>query len=109
MLNVFAIEGYKIVAADGTFLGVISTNPVDSNSITNVVGKYGSIVSNFSIFNIVGNYGSIVSQQSPFNIVSSDPPRIIDHNGNFYAYLTKNMVKSPRVDPDELKSALNIQ
>ena len=43
------------------------------------------------------------------DIVANNPPQILDKNGNFYAYLTKNIVKTPRIDPDELKSALNIQ
>ncbi len=109
MLNIFQLEGFKIVASDGQYLGKISQNVVDSESITNVVGTYGSIVSSTSIFNIVGSYGSIVSSKSPFNIVASNPPQILDKNGNFYAFLTKNVVKSPRVDPDELKSALDIK
>jgi hypothetical protein len=108
MLDIYQLDGFKIVSSDGTFLGIISQNVVDSNSITNIVGKYGSIVSSTSIFNIVGEYGSIVSSKSPFNIVADNPPQILDKNGNFFAYLTKNIVKTPRVDPDELKAALKI-
>ena len=109
MINLNQFEGFKIVSSDGTFLGKISTSIVDYDSITNIVGNYGSIVSSTSIFNIVGNYGSIVSDKSPFNIIASNPPRILDNNGNFYAFLTKNIVKNPRIDPDELKTALNIK
>lgn len=108
MLNIFQLEGFKIVASDSTYLGKITQNVLDPESITNVVGNYGSIVSPNSILNIVGNFGSVVSPLSPFNVVANDPPRVLDNNGNFFAYLSKNILKTPRIDPDELKSALNI-
>ncbi len=108
MVNIYQLEGFKIVASDGTFLGIISQNVVDSKSISNSIGQYGSIVSSTSIFNIVGEYGSIISSKSPFNIIADNPPQIIDKNGNFFAYLTKNILKTPSIDPDELKAALNI-
>jgi len=96
----------RIVADDGQFLGIISRNSVSSDSISNTVGSYGSTVSSTSIFNSVGNYGISVSSLSPFNSVSSSPPKIVDSNGNFIAYLTKNTIKTPRVDPDDLKDFL---
>lgn len=100
------VEEARIVADDGQFLGIISRNSVSSDSISNTVGSYGSTVSSTSIFNSVGNYGSSVSSLSPFNSVSSSPPKIVDSNGNFIAYLTKNTIKTPRVDPDDLKDFL---
>ena len=94
------LEGCIIVAKDGQFLGLITQNEVAQESIFNTVGRYGSDVSPFSIFNSVGNYGSNVSPLSPFNDLTSTPPLIINSSRQFVAYLTKNNVKTPAVDPD---------
>ena len=93
------LEGCVIVANDGQFLGRITVNEVASDSILNEVGRYGSEVSSTSIFNQVGRYGSEVSSLSPFNEVTSTPPQIVNRSGQFVAYLTKNSVKTPAVDP----------
>lgn len=93
------LEGCVIVANDGQFLGRITVNEVASDSIMNEVGRYGSEVSSTSIFNQVGRYGSEVASLSPFNEVTSTPPQIINRSGQFVAYLTKNQVKTPAVDP----------
>ena len=102
------LEGATIVAEDGQFLGKITTSSVDSQSIINDVGRYGSDVSPTSIRNTVGRYGSTVASQSPFNDVASTPPRIYK-NGRFIAYLTTNRVKTPRVDPRALIGWLQSQ
>jgi len=93
------LEGTLIVADDGQFLGVITTNKFNSDSITNEYGKYGSQYNSNSIFNKYGNYGSEYSSLSPFNKYTSTPPKICDGNGNFIAYLTANRYLTPRVDP----------
>jgi hypothetical protein len=102
------LEGSTIVAEDGQFLGKITANSVDSQSIINEVGRFGSEVSSTSIRNSVGRYGSEVSSLSPFNEVASTPPRIFK-NGRFVAYLTTNSVKTPRVDPRSLVGWLQSQ
>lgn len=93
------MEGYSIVGDDGEFLGIISRNEVDSKSILNSVGRYGSTVSSTSIFCTVGRYGSEVSSLSAFSEIASTPPKIISKDGKCVAYLTKNSLKTPRVDP----------
>lgn len=105
MEKVFKLENYKIVAADGRYLGRISTK-VRGDSIKNFLGKYGNLRSATSIFNQLGEYGNTLSSKSPFNYYAHTPPKILDPNGNFFAYLTKNEEKQPRVDPDELKILL---
>ena len=92
------LEGAVIVAEDGQFLGKITRNSMDSQSIGNSVGRYGSSVSRTSIFNQVGRYGGTVSRMSPFNSVTSTPPRIYKGD-RFIGYLTVNQIKNPRVDP----------
>jgi hypothetical protein len=101
-INCFAIywlEGSKIIAADGTFLGRVTKDSVESDSIGNTVGEYGSSVSSTSIFNTVGEYGSSVSSLSPWNTVASAPPKLITRDGLHWGYLTSNQTFSPRIDP----------
>lgn len=95
------LEGAVIVADDGQFLGKITRNCVDGQSLGNQVGRYGSLVSSTSIFNEVGRYGGPVSRMSPFNPVTSVPPRVMRGN-QFFGYLTVNQVRSPRIDPHML-------
>jgi hypothetical protein len=85
------LEGGKIVAQDGTFLGVITSNQFDDKSICNRFGNYGSKFSATSIWNEYGDYGSQYSEYSPWNPYSSNPPHIVTVNGARYL-LTKNRV-----------------
>ena len=96
------LEGCRIVADDGEFLGIISKNAIDAKSILNEIGKYGSQISSVSIFNTIGKYGSEISSLSPFNEITSKPPKIFNKEGKFVAYLTKNSFKTPRVDAHAL-------
>jgi len=102
------LDGY-IVAQDGTFLGNISTSPVNSKSILNSVGAHGSEVRSDSIFNSVGRYGSSVSRYSAFNDIASSPPKVYTTDGEFIGYLTTNTMRSPRVDPYSLIGWLRSQ
>lgn len=74
----------------GTFLGEISSNKYDTDSIANEYGNYGSKYQTKSIFNQYGNYGSKYSQYSVFNEYATHPPKILDKNGNVVGYLTAN-------------------
>lgn len=96
-----ALEGATVVADDGEFLGKITRNSIDPQSIGNEIGRYGSSISPTSMFNSIGRYGSQISSLSPFNTITSTPPRIFK-DGRFVAHLTANMIKSPRVDPHAL-------
>ena len=64
----------------GTFLGEISSNKYDRNSIANEYGNYGSKYQTKSIFNQYGDYGSQYSNYSVFNKYASKPPKILDKN-----------------------------
>ena len=92
------LVGSKILADDGTFLGIISLNKYDTNSISNIYGDFGSKYSQKSIFNTYGTYGSKYSAQSPFNQYSNIPPKIYSENDNFVGYLTVNHYWKPRID-----------
>jgi len=73
-----------------TFLGCLNCSPFDSRSICNRFGDYGSPFSSNSIWNRFGHYGSRFSSFSPWNRFASDPPVIVDRDGNFYGYFTAN-------------------
>jgi len=93
-------ESY-IQANDNTFLGKLTPNKFDTESIFNTFGQYGSKFSQISIFNKFSNYGNQFSQLSPFNKFSTTPPEIY-LDGDFYAYLTANTTLTPRIDPESI-------
>ena len=96
-----SLEGAIIVADDGQFLGKITSNSLDAQSLLNDLGKYGSELSSTSIFSQLSRYGGEISRLSPFNGITSTPPRIFKGN-TFIGFLTTNRVKSPRIDPHAL-------
>jgi hypothetical protein len=83
-LLLFGGEGHR------TFLGCLNCGRYESGSICNKYGPHGSKYSADSIWNKYGIFGSRHSSQSPWNRFASDPPVIVDNNGNFYGYLTAN-------------------
>ena len=95
-------ESY-IEAGDGVFLGRLNPDRFDDESIFNQFGMYGSRFSPSSIFNQFSTYGNGFSIWSPYNQFSVDPPKLYV-KGRFVAFLTKNQMRRPGVDPDELLS-----
>jgi len=81
-----------------TFLGCLNCNNFESKSIWNSFGKYGNRFNSNSIWNQFGNFGSEFSADSPWNEFASNPPIIVDKNGKFYGYLTRNEFKEKRAD-----------
>src|SRR5690606_35754495 len=98
------LRGASIIAQDDdrTFLGTL-TNELNSNSIFNEIGIYGSDISSNSIWNDIGIFGSDISSYSPFNDITSTPPMIIK-NGKIIGYLTVNDFISSGISPDILKA-----
>jgi hypothetical protein len=107
-LDFATLVGATIIAEDGQFLGKITSNSIDSQSIINDIGRFGSEISSTSIRNTISRYGSTISSLSPFNDIASTPPRIYK-NGEFVAYLTTNRIKTPRIDPRALIGWLQSQ
>lgn len=66
-----------LVSPDGKYLGNLSTNPYDPNSVSNPYGRYGSKYSPDSINNPYGNYGSKFSPNSPRNPYATTPPFVV--------------------------------
>lgn len=73
-----------------TFLGCLTCGKLDPDSVCNRFGAYGSRFSSMSIWNRYGQYGSKYSSESPRNKYASNPPVIVDREGNFYGYFTSN-------------------
>ena len=68
----------------GKYLGTLSTNPYDKDSVSNIYGRYGSPYSQDSINNSVGEYGSPYSNNSINNPYATNPPIILDSNKDDY-------------------------
>ena len=62
----------------GKYLGRLSSNPYDPDSVSNPYGRYGSKYSTDSINNPYGDYGSKYSDKSVNNPYATDAPVIID-------------------------------
>lgn len=92
---------YTLLAADNSYLGIITCNKFATDGIFNQFGTYGNEFSGQSIWNEFGTYGSQFSIYSPFNDFTATPPLILDGN-NTVAYLTTNQSLSPRESPTDL-------
>jgi hypothetical protein len=101
-LTCSGLAGGRVSAADGKYLGRL-TNRFDDESILSTFGDHGSRFGSASMYNQVSSYGNLASSLSAYNTVASTPPKL-NVAGQFAAYVTKNTAKSPRVDPDTLRS-----
>jgi len=84
----------KLYAKDGTYLGRLSANQYDPESISNPYGKYGSPYSSTSINNPYSTHGSQYSSEGVRNPYTSGGPRVVGSGGTFLGHLNKN-----RFDP----------
>jgi hypothetical protein len=75
ILQIKAAKAYDLYANDGTYLGKVTDNEYDPNSINNPYGKYGSEYSQSSVNNPYSKYGSEYSPYSPNNPYAA-PARI---------------------------------
>jgi len=91
-LEIYGGTGHDI------YLGCLNCDSYNSNSIWNSYGTYGSKYNSKSIWNSYGTYGSDYSNYSPFNSYATYPPVIVDEDGSFYGYFTKNEYKPKRAD-----------
>ena len=66
----------RIYSQDGRYLGNLSTNRYDANSINNPYGRYGSRYSSDSVNNPYGRYGSRYSNESANNPYATQAPVI---------------------------------
>jgi hypothetical protein len=73
-----AAPPYIVDGETGKYLGNLSTNRYDPNSVSNPYGRYGSRYSPDSINNPYGQYGSRYSPDSARNPYALSPPVIAD-------------------------------
>jgi hypothetical protein len=100
-VDAISLDGLRLMGADGVPLGVVSCQSIGNNAT-----QYGSVVGRYSIWNVVGKYGSAVSSFSAYSAVASQPPALFDRGGNLVGYVSKNLVKFPRVEPKILEAHL---
>lgn len=72
---------YLVDGETGTYLGTLSTNRYDPDSVSNPYGRYGSRYSPDSINNPYSNWGSRYSSDSVNNPYATSPPAIIHRDG----------------------------
>lgn len=89
------------------FLGCLTCDKHSSSSVCNKYGEYGSKYGGTSIWNKYGAYGSKYSATSPWNKYASDPPVIVDPEGNFYGYFTANSYHDKRTKIDTFSYMAN--
>lgn len=78
------------------YLGCLNCSKYDSSSIWNKYGDHGSKYNSECIWNKYGDYGGKYSSNSPFNKYASNPPVLVDREGNFYGYFTADKYHSKR-------------
>lgn len=88
--------------ATDQFLGVVSSDRYDGNSICNPYGDYGSKYSDLSIRSQYGLYGDRYSDTSAYNPRASQPPVVVLADGQVLAILTRNPNFQTRIDPGAL-------
>src|SRR4051812_16640371 len=71
-----------------TYLGCLSCNEFEYDSVFNKYGPHGSAFGFESIFNHYSEYGSKYSMYSACAEVAFDPPVVVDKKGSFYGRLT---------------------
>ncbi len=78
------------------YLGCLNCNSYDKNSIWNEYGAYGNSYYSKSIWNKYGTYGNEYNSNSPWNAYGTNPPIVVDQEGDFYGYFTVNKYKTKR-------------
>jgi hypothetical protein len=99
--DLYQLLGCRIIAADGTYLGLVWADSTHPHSIINEWGQYGFDRSPTSFFNTSSAYGGPKGTFSPFNKTSPNPPTLL-REGKFVLYVTENSKLMPRVSVTRL-------
>ena len=94
----FELEGAKIIAEDGTFLGTLDDS-YSADSIFNDYSDHGTDYSSDSVWNEYSDWGNDYSSTSPFNEYAPDPPILIKE-GEVVGKLTVKSYEIDGVDPN---------
>lgn len=84
---IFGGDGHK------EFLGCLSCSKMSGDSVFNEFSKHGWS-NGFGTWSEFGKFGSEFGNFSACNEFASDPPVLVDADGNFYGRLTISEVKS---------------
>jgi hypothetical protein len=79
-----AQDAPALVSPDGKYLGTLSANPHDPDSVSNPYGQYGNPYSPDSINNPYGQYGNPYSPNSVTNPYATSAPAIVAPCSGFY-------------------------
>lgn len=93
-LHLYAGDDHKV------YLGCLNCSNYDSNSIWNEYGTYGNRYNSNSIWNQYGKYGNSYNSTCPWNSYASNPPVVVDKEGNFYGYFAVNEYQNKRANFD---------
>jgi hypothetical protein len=99
------ILGEEVFADDGQYLGLISDDPFDPESLANPYGWYGDIFSSTCVWNVFSIYGREYSDLSAYDPFAEAPPGVY-LGRDFRGYLTKNPYFQPQFDPDDVAAAI---
>jgi hypothetical protein len=84
----------------------VNCSKYDAESIANEYGTYGSPYALNSVLNHYSEFGSKYSVYGACNSYATDPPVIVDGNGQFYGRLTVNAYTSQRTRDSHLPAWL---
>jgi hypothetical protein len=88
--------------ADHKTLGCVNCNEYASDSIFNSYGTHGSKYAVDSVSNHYSHFGSAYSTEGACSPYASDPPVVVDGNGQFYGRLTLNQYHPQRINDSRL-------
>jgi len=84
-----------------SYLGNLNANPLDPNSVSNPLGRYGSPLSPDSVNNPLGIYGSPISPYSANNPLANWAPDIVTPDGKYLGKFSSNPL-----DPNSVSNPL---
>ncbi|MFA7359441.1 MAG: hypothetical protein WC139_00245 [Candidatus Kapaibacterium sp.] len=89
------------------YLGCLTCTQYHSESVWNESGIYGTKFNNLSIWSEFSDFGNEFSHLSPWNEYATAPPKIIDENGVFIGYFTRNPYYKQRTEDEFFIYVLN--
>lgn len=89
------------------YLGCLTCTQFHDESIWNENGVYGARNNNLSVWSEFSDYGNEFSYLSPWNEYATHPPILVDEEGGYYGYFTKNVYFKDRTEVDFFVYVLN--
>jgi hypothetical protein len=89
------------------YLGCITCTQFNGESVWNENGVYGTKNNNLSIWSEFSEYGNEFSYLSPWNEYATHPPILVDENGGYYGYFTRNPYFKDRTEVEFFVYVLN--